>query len=62
MESEMKTPAMLVALASLLPAAGRAATIHVNGATGDDTWTCLCAEWDGGSFDPKLTIPARAAS
>ncbi len=33
-------------------------TIYVNGTTGDDAWSGLCAEWDGGTCGPKVTIQA----
>ncbi len=44
----------LACLASSAPAA----TIYVNGTTGDDTWDGLCEEWDGGTCGPKATIQA----
>ncbi len=37
---------------------GTAATIYVDAATGNDAWTGLCAEWDGGTCGPKATIQA----
>ncbi len=48
---------VVCALACLAPPAP-AATIYVNGATGDDTWDGLCEEWDGGTCGPKATIQA----
>ena len=35
-----------------------AATIHVNGTTGNDAWNGLCAEWDGAACGPKASIQA----
>ena len=33
-------------------------TIYVNGTTGNDAWSGLCEEWDGGTCGPKVTIQA----
>ena len=37
---------------------GRAATVYVNGMTGDDAWSGWCYEWGGETCGPKATIQA----
>lgn len=39
----------------------RAADIHVNSIVGNDTWSGLCAAWDGGTCGPKRSIQAAIA-
>jgi hypothetical protein len=39
-----------------------AATLYVNGATGNDGWTGLCETWDGGTCGPKATIQAAISA
>jgi hypothetical protein len=50
--------AFFVTAAALIAAPALATTIYVNGTIGNDAWTGLCAEWDGGTCGPKLTIQA----
>lgn len=52
----MRGGAMLLVLAMLPGTFG--ATIHVNGLTGDDSWSRLCETWDGATCGPTLTIQA----
>ena len=50
----------IMSLAVLLTLSQAAAqqTVYVNGTTGNDAWSGLCAEWDGGTCGPKATIQA----
>jgi predicted outer membrane repeat protein len=53
----LRSASLAIALL-LLTASSSAATIYVNGSTGNDAWTGLCETWDGGVCGPKRTIQA----
>ena len=48
----------LIGLCAALAPGAHAATIHVNGTTGDDAWNGLCESWNGDTCGPKATIQA----
>jgi parallel beta-helix repeat protein len=57
MSTGIRIIASLGFLCTLSPAIAQQ-TIYVDGTTGDDAWSGLCAEWDGGACGPKATIQA----
>jgi parallel beta-helix repeat protein len=57
MSSAIRVIASISFLCALSPTVAQQ-TIYIDGTTGDDAWSGLCAEWDGGTCGPKATIQA----
>lgn len=49
---------LLGVLCAVVATASAQRNIYVNGTTGNDKWTGLCREWNGGDCGPKKTIQA----